>query len=44
LQNVVTFPVLVGEEASAIRALPIILYDYPLIAPESAGDLFDVTD
>jgi len=23
---------------------PIILYDYPTIAPESAGDLFDATE
>jgi hydrogenase maturation protease len=40
-----TWPVLVGDEKKAERDLmlssPIILYDYPKIAPESAGDLFD---
>lgn len=37
------FPVLVGEEGQPDTLLvsPIILYDYPQIAPESAGDLFD---
>jgi hypothetical protein len=37
------WPVLVGEEASTdtMLASPIILYDYPRIAPESPGDLFD---
>lgn len=40
------FPVLVGEEGdrSAMLAAPIILYDYPQIAPESAGALFDGTE
>jgi len=40
------FPVLVGEEGqrNTILASPIILYDYPQIAPESAGDLFDGTE
>ena len=40
-----TWPVLVGDEEKAERdtmlSSPIILYDYPKIAPESAGDLFD---
>lgn len=38
-----TFPVLVGEadERNLLLSSPIILYDYPQIAPESAGDLFD---
>jgi hypothetical protein len=38
-----TFPVLVGEvgERDLLLSSPIILYDYPQIAPESAGDLFD---
>jgi hypothetical protein len=38
--------VLVGEPdlADAMLASPIILYDYPKIAPESAGDLFDGTE
>ncbi|MGI8840300.1 MAG: hypothetical protein ACR2F8_05915 [Caulobacteraceae bacterium] len=37
------WPVLVGREGSAdtLLASPIILYDYPQIAPESPGDLFD---
>jgi len=37
------FPVLVGEpgQRDTVLASPIILYDYPQIAPESAGDLFD---
>ena len=41
-----TFPVLVGEagQRDTILASPIILYDYPQIAPESAGDLFDGTE
>lgn len=41
-----TFPVLVGEEGQrdTVLASPIILYDYPQIAPESAGDLFDGTE
>jgi hypothetical protein len=38
-----TFPVLVGEagERDLLLSSPIILYDYPQVAPESAGDLFD---
>jgi hydrogenase maturation protease len=42
-QNVGTWPVLVGEEGQRDTMLssPIILYDYPHIAPESPGDLFD---
>lgn len=37
------WPVLVGEEGrrDTLLASPIILYDYPQIAPESPGDLFD---
>ena len=44
--NVGTFPVLVGEpgERDLMLSSPIILYDYPRIAPESAGDLFDSTE
>lgn len=46
--NVGTYPVLVGDEAKAERTTllssPIILYDYPKIAPESAGTLFDGTE
>ncbi|CAB3799185.1 hypothetical protein [Pararobbsia alpina] len=40
------WPVLVGsaEQRDTMLAAPIILYDYPQIAPESAGDLFDSTE
>jgi hypothetical protein len=40
------FPVLVGENGDRTRVLcsPIILYDYPQVAPESAGDFFDGTE
>ena len=40
------WPVLVGAEGSrdTVLASPIILYDYPQIAPESPGDLFDGTE
>ncbi len=44
-KNVGTWPVLVGDQAKhdrdAMLSSPIILYDYPQIAPESPGDLFD---
>jgi hypothetical protein len=45
-KNVGTWPVLVGEQGQrdAMLSSPIILYDYPQIAPESAGDLFDGTE
>jgi hypothetical protein len=47
-RNIGTWPVLVGEkqkhEHDAMLSSPIILYDYPQIAPESAGDLFDSTE
>jgi hypothetical protein len=45
-QNKGAFPVLVGEEGRRDMLLcsPIILYDYPQIAPESAGDFFDGTE
>jgi hypothetical protein len=44
--NVGVFPVLAGEEPERRMMLcsPIILYDYPKIAPESAGDFFDGTE
>jgi hypothetical protein len=44
--NTGTWPVLVGERGSraAILSSPIILYDYPEIAPESPGSLFDGTE
>jgi hypothetical protein len=42
-ENVGVWPVLVGEQQdrSTMLASPIILSDYPEIAPESPGDLFD---
>lgn len=45
-ENVGTYPVLVGEqgERDLMLSSPIILYDYPQIAEESAGDLFDSTE
>jgi hypothetical protein len=45
-QNIGVFPVLAGEEPDRTMMLcsPIILYDYPRIAPESAGDFFDGTE
>lgn len=44
--NIATWPVLVGTEPAKDMMLssPIILYDYPQIAPESAGNLFDGTE
>jgi hypothetical protein len=44
--NLGVFPVLVGEEPdrSMLFCSPIILYDYPKIAPESEGDFFDGTE
>lgn len=44
--NVGTWPVLAGEEGQrdGMLSSPIILYDYPQIAPESPGDLFDGTE
>lgn len=41
-QNLNTWPVLVGEgRRDLVLSSPIILYDYPTIAPESQSDLFD---
>jgi hypothetical protein len=44
--NIGTYPVLAGEEGTrdCMLSSPIILYDYPQIAPESAGTLFDGTE
>ena len=41
-----TWPVLVGKngDRDAVLSSPIILYDYPELAPQSAGDLFDATE
>src|ERR1044072_4737672 len=45
-RNTGTWPVMVGEEGErdCMLSSPIILYDYPQIAPESAGELFDGTE
>jgi hypothetical protein len=42
-ENVGVWPVLVGDDdrRDVVLASPIILYDYPAIAPESPGELFD---
>jgi hypothetical protein len=42
--NTGVFPVLAGDGRSTMLCSPIILYDYPQIAPESAGDFFDGTE
>jgi hypothetical protein len=44
-----TFPVLVGAVGAGgagdvVLSSPIILYDHPVVAPESRGDLFDATE
>jgi hypothetical protein len=43
-----TWPVLIGDDAGdrveTVLSSPIILYDFPQIAPESAGNLFDSTE
>jgi hydrogenase maturation protease len=45
-RNVGTWPVLVGAEGQrdTVLSSPIILYDYPQVAPESPGDFFDGTE
>jgi hypothetical protein len=45
-KNERVWPVLVGDPGSHDRVLcsPIILYDYPAVADESPGDLFDGTE
>jgi len=44
--NLHAWPVLVGspDRRDTLLAAPIILYDFPAIAPESRGDLFDGTE
>jgi hypothetical protein len=41
-----TFPVLIGDEArrDVMLSSPIILYDFPAVAPESAGQFCDSTE
>ncbi len=45
-QNVGTWPVLAGPEdcRDLLLSSPVILYDHPEVAAESAGDLFDATE
>src|SRR6185503_582343 len=45
-RNERTWPVLLGERARSDTVLcsPIILSDFPELAPESPGDLFDATE
>jgi hydrogenase maturation protease len=43
-QNIGTWPVLATDNDDAMLSSPIILYDHPQIAPESAGNLFDSTE
>jgi hypothetical protein len=45
-RNIGAWPVLVGDgtQRDTILSSPIILYDYPQLAPESPGDLFDSTE
>ena len=44
--NIRTWPVLIGANGArdVVLSSPIILQDYPEIAPESPGDLFDATE
>jgi hydrogenase maturation protease len=45
-RQVGVFPVMVGDETeqNAMLLSPIILYDYPQIAPQSKGDFFDSSE
>ncbi len=45
-RNIGAWPVLAGDQSErrTMLSAPIILYDYPQIAPESRGDLFDGTE
>jgi len=45
-RNIGAWPVLVGEagQTDTLLSSPIILSDYPQVAPESPGDLFDSTE
>jgi hypothetical protein len=45
-RNLGTWPVLVGADGATDTMLssPIILYDYPQVAPESPGDFFDAAE
>ncbi|WOJ90886.1 hypothetical protein RZS28_06270 [Methylocapsa polymorpha] len=45
-ENIGTWPVLIGTDGAndIMLSSPIILYDFPKIAPESPGELFDGTE
>ncbi len=45
-RNIGNFPVLVGAagQRDMVLCSPIVLYDYPQVAPESAGDFYDATE
>jgi hydrogenase maturation protease len=45
-KNLANFPVLLGEDSTRDMMLcsSILLYDFPQIAPESAGDFYDATE
>ena len=45
-RNLGTWPVLVGTppDRDTMLSSPIILYDYPQVAPESSGDFFDAAE
>jgi hypothetical protein len=45
-RNIHTFPVMIGDRQreDVMLSSPITLYDWPQIAPESPGDLFDATE
>jgi hypothetical protein len=45
-RNAGNFPVLLGSpgEHEVMLCSPILLYDYPQVAPESAGDFYDATE
>ena len=42
--NINTWPILIEKDYKTMLSSPIVLYDYPEIAPESMGDMFDGTE
>lgn len=45
-ENIGTWPVMIGDEGDreVVLSSPITLYDYPEVAPESEGDMFDCAE
>jgi len=43
-ENMNTWPILVEQDDKTMLSSPIVLYDYPEIASESMGDMFDSTE